>query len=255
MHTSNTLQTVHIKNPKLQNIVSWFPKEFVKKLRRVLIIDPVLDNNLIQSIEYLRISNPILVVTLSTTAQSQDKSIMHRLAELDCIVRFKIGGTSQAVHSISIDSDLENCMMNAGAFISKGGVAVWDMNIYKHNEEQVVDAKRIAGSLGFRQFVSKSVRDKKHDPSTVYPVKKLKKSQLSSCAINCKSKSEGFVYIDEQGLLYPCAWTGEDSNKLIDPIDLKNETLDSALQRLTAYEKSFENNNRLKICAVTCGDY
>lgn len=255
MHKSNLLQTIHIKNPTLQNLVKWFPKEFLKQLRRILIIDPNIDSNLIQCIEYLRISNPILVVTITTTAQTPNKDFMHKLAELDCIIRFKIDGTSQKVHEVSTDSDLETCMMNAGAFISKGGVAVWDMNIYKHNEDQVHDAKKIAGSLGFRQFVSKSTKNKQHEASTIYPIKKVKKSSLHTCNINCKSKSENFVYINENGELYPCMWTDKENTKLTDPISLNSETFEDALQKLTVYEKSFNNDSRLKVCALTCGEY
>lgn len=251
----HNLKTLHIENPRLQNLIDWFPKEFLKDLKRILIINPLLDNNLIQCIEYLRISNPIVIVTIATTGQCEDKSIMAKLAKLDCIIRFEIDGTSQEIHGVTKKSNLENCMLNAEIFIGKGGVAVWDMNIYKHNENDVVTAKRLAGSLGFRQFVSKSSRHKEHEPSEIYPVKKLVKSKLKTCEINCKSMSDNFVYVDAIGHLYPCQWTGNEETKLIDNIDLNKTKFTDALTRLKAYETSFSNDSRLKVCALTCGLY
>lgn len=255
MHNLKNLKTLHIENPRLQNLIDWFPKEFLKNLNRVLVVDPLLDNNLIQCIEYLRVSNPILIVTISTLGQSEDKGILAKLASLDCIVRFEIDGTSQQLHEISKKSNLEKCIINAQHFIAKGGVAVWDMSIYKHNENDVEKAKKLAGSLGFRQFVSKSKPNKQYKPSEIYPTKKIVKSKLATCDINCLSRSDNFVFVTAQGHLYPCQWTAMNESKLVSTIDLNKQNFSDALVKLKAYESSFANNSRLKICATTCGNY
>jgi sulfatase maturation enzyme AslB (radical SAM superfamily) len=43
-------------------------------------------------------------------------------------------------------------MSNTRSFIEAGGSAHWDMLVYRHNEHQVDEARRLSSELGFANF-------------------------------------------------------------------------------------------------------
>ena len=71
---------------------------------------------------------------------------------------FSIDGLEDTNHLYRRNVSWERLMRNAQAFIEAGGTAYWDMLVFKHNEHQIEDVKKLAKEMGF-----KSVRLKNPD--------------------------------------------------------------------------------------------
>ncbi len=71
---------------------------------------------------------------------------------------FSIDGLEDTNHLYRRNVNWDKLMRNAQAFIEAGGTAYWDMLVFKHNEHQIEDVKKLAKEMGF-----KSVRIKNPD--------------------------------------------------------------------------------------------
>lgn len=81
-----------------------------------------------------------------------------RIAPLlgECV--FAIGGL-QDTHSLyRRGTDFKTVLRNAQAFIRAGGTATWAFVIFKHNEHQVEEARRLSREMGFLSFRLKKTK-------------------------------------------------------------------------------------------------
>lgn len=67
-------------------------------------------------------------------------------------VEFGIDGLEDTHHLYRRNTRFDTVIKNAQAFISAGGTASWMMTVFKHNEHQVKDCKKMAKKLGFATF-------------------------------------------------------------------------------------------------------
>jgi hypothetical protein len=67
-------------------------------------------------------------------------------------VEFGIDGLEDTHHLYRRNTRFDVVIKNAQAFIQAGGVAVWVMTVFKHNEHQIEDCKEMANKLGFSIF-------------------------------------------------------------------------------------------------------
>ena len=76
------------------------------------------------------------------------------------VIIIGIDGTTNEVHSFyRRNTDYNKVINNARAFINAGGVATWQFILFKHNEYQLEDAKKLAKEYKFRDiYVIKSDR-------------------------------------------------------------------------------------------------
>jgi MoaA/NifB/PqqE/SkfB family radical SAM enzyme len=70
-------------------------------------------------------------------------------------VVFGIDGLEDTNHIYRQATNFNKIIDNAKAFIDTGGFAEWQFLIFKHNEHQVEEAKRLSESTGFKRFYTK----------------------------------------------------------------------------------------------------
>jgi MoaA/NifB/PqqE/SkfB family radical SAM enzyme len=222
-----------IQNPFLKNheidydtFVKWFSKDFISQLNKIYLCgnygDPIVAKDTLKIFEYIRQNNLTCDLSMNTNGSAKDQSFWSSLAALNVTVRFGIDGLEDTHKKYRIGTDWNKIINNAKTFISAGGIAIWDMLVFKHNENQVEECKKLSNDLGFVQFVPKHTSRFKETSLTVLDNKGFKIDELfptersldykdkivsHSKKIDCKALEEKSLYVSANGNVTPCCWT------------------------------------------------
>jgi hypothetical protein len=170
--------------------------------------DPAAGKNTLDIYQQFRNINPKITLGMNTNGALQSTFYWHELGRLfnqpqDYVV-FSIDGLEDTNSVYRVNSNWSKLMSNVEAFISAGGLAHWDMLVYKHNQHQVDACENLARSMGFTWFrakVSKRLLTSKLEFPIGWQVPNVVQGN-----IECIAEQEKSVYIDAQGQLYPCCW-------------------------------------------------
>ena len=140
-----------------------FDSKFIKNLDKMFMCgvfgDPASTREALDIFKYFRKHNPNITLGLNTNGSIRSTSWWIELAEifnkLTDYVIFSIDGLGDTNHLYRKNVHWHKVMTNAQAFIDAGGSAHWDMLIFKHNEHQVDDARKLANDIGFSEFNTK----------------------------------------------------------------------------------------------------
>ena len=260
-------------NLTLDNAKHIFTSTFLKQLNRININgnfgDAVMNPETPDIIEYFRSQNKNLIINISTNASARDKSFWQRLAQAKVNVLFCLDGLEDTHHLYRQNTNWKTIIKNAKIFISAGGIAVWKMIHFDHNQHQIDDCKKLAKQLGFTDFElvdhgrdSGPVYDKQgnllhilgnYQGETRFEIlfhkKKTDMVLLEDIAphliqypkITCYTKQARSIYISSIGDVYPCCYMGfnpktygkgeyhEAVNAQIAPLIFKNNALEYSL--------------------------
>lgn len=274
-----------------EQFIKWFPVDFIKQLDRVYMCgnlgDPVVARDTLEIFTYLRETNSNIQLSMNTNGSARTKQFWERLAELRVAVRFGIDGLADTHSLYRVGTNFNTIIENASAFISKGGYAVWDMLIFKHNEHQVGACQHTADQLGFKEFNPKNtsrfreqgvqvINRTGHTTHIIYPTDKSKKlsekvymlSEISEKTnITCKAAQEKSLYVSATGNISPCCWTDMEwmiptsfaRIDYMDKIDQFHNLHKATLQEIfeTDYFKkiteTWDSDSPLLACAKNCG--
>ena len=235
-----------VVNPHLK-ITSWtfedyrriFTEDVLKQMEFIRFSgnygDPMMNDDLIDMIEYTTWANPNIVIRIHTNGGARKPEWWARLAKAMPEVHdiyFALDGLEDTHHLHRIGTKYENVIKNAKAFIDAGGNAVWIFLLFKHNQHQEEEVQKRAKELGFSRFMArKSLRffgdskfkviDKEGDithylePADDHGInlksvdfgKKFEK-QLDDIVINCPVLRNKEIYIDAWKRVYPCCYLG-----------------------------------------------
>lgn len=227
--------------------------------------DPLLNNDLIEMIEYTVSIKPEIEIRIHTNGSLRNNTWWNRLAKAlpkRHLLVFALDGLSETHSLYRIGTDYHQILRNATAFIQAGGNAEWCFIRFKHNEHEVDTAKNIAMDLGFKSFTMKDssrfllessfpVLDKagnvvnKLEPageSKIVFIKKKDiddyKSIVENSTIECYALQNKEVYIDAFGRLFPCCWLASAPYNYDDP---KSEILSVKQEMLKQYYSLIED--------------
>lgn len=219
--------------------------------------DPLLNNNLIEMVEYAVAYKPSIEIRIHTNGSLRSTEWWQKIAQVlpkEHVVIFAVDGLEDTHSLYRIGTDYQQIIRNAKAFISAGGVAEWAFIRFKHNAHQVEIAKKTATQLGFKRFVvkdsSRFVIDKKFpvlgkdgrithylEPSSeskiVFVDRKIinqYKQMVEESTINCYAQNSKEIYIDAYGRLFPCCWLASTPYNYTEPgsdiLVVRNEMYD-----------------------------
>ena len=213
--------------------------EFIQQLETISMCgnfgDPVINNDIIDMIEYTVSINPDIYIDIHTNGSMRTKEWWAHLAQImprNHMVNFALDGLEDTHHLYRIGTSFNKIIENAKSYIAAGGKARWVFITFKHNEHQLELCRKMAEELGFESFSEKQtsrfiggpkfdVYDKQGnvvykleqptdqkvifiDKKTVDNYREVFKTATVSCEVE-KSKS---IYIDALGYLWPCCFTG-----------------------------------------------
>ena len=195
--------------------------------------DPLLNNSLLNMIKYTVDINPNIHISIHTNGSLRTTSWWETLAgslPKNHAVVFAIDGLEDTHSIYRMGTDFNKIITNATAFIKAGGNAEWAYIRFRHNEHQVGEAKRLAATLGFKNFTLKDssrflldakfpVYDKDRnvthylEPSGYSELKFIDKNILikykeivKETIIDCHALKTKEIYITAQGHIFPCCW-------------------------------------------------
>lgn len=238
----------------LDDIKKIFPPDFVKQLELIYMCgnygDPMVAVNTIEAFEYFRACSRKIKLGIHTNGSGRTPEWWKRLAKTVDYCCFGIDGLKDTNHIYRRRTNWEKIMQSASAFIEAGGYAMWQFIVFRHNENQVEEARELSLKLGFKEFlVRKTYRfltpstgvkrsdspviDKKgnleyklEEPvnanfrnSAVVQIEKRMSqpkdfaSYLNETEISCKVSSEKKIYVSAEGLVFPCCWVAGIYNK------------------------------------------
>ena len=213
----------------LEQFKQWFPIDFIQQLDRLFMCgnlgDPIIAEDTLEILEYLRLSNPNIRLSMHTNGGARNKRWWHDLAYLNVNVTFGIDGLADTHHLYRVSTNWHKIIENAKSFIDNGGNAEWAMLVFKHNEHQIEECRAIATEMKFNNFTVKHTSRFKNDKWAVLddkgkpthylePTSKSKNmiplvqqaQQEVLPTIVCKAKTQSQLYIGANGIVSPCCW-------------------------------------------------
>lgn len=236
---------------KLEDVKNIFEPNFFKQLESFQFCgnygDPIVAEDLVEVIEYIRIFNKDVWINVNTNAGAREPEWWQRLAKAigrRGRVIFSVDGLEDTNHIYRQGVQWDKVKRSMESYIAAGGRARWDFLIFEHNQHQVEEAKRLSEEWGFERFTAKKSSrfiasqaskkkeehqafNKKGEETVVikesdnssYRNKELDKINLISnlygsmdayydeSEIVCKVKVDNNLYISAEGIVLPCCWT------------------------------------------------
>lgn len=193
--------------------------------------------------EYIRKNNKNVSLMLHSNGGARNKEFWQELAKLEVDVVFAIDGLENTNHLYRRNVSWIKLMENAQSFIKNGGKATWSMLIFKHNQNQINEAREFAKILGFKNFntrfsgrwsdfdsagnfrnvdkikvdnyyIEKPVNQPINVSSPEHTIKLDKKQiidDFKTKKIICASCSNGIneIYLMANGYVSPCCYVGD----------------------------------------------
>lgn len=188
--------------------------------------DPLLNNDFIKMLDYIKDDNIYVDIHTNGSLRSQNfwKELPSHLPAAHKVV-FAIDGLADTHSKYRIGTDFNKILQNAKTFIHNGGTAEWSMIRFKHNAHQVAAAEALANYYKFKYFTVKdssrfalgntfdildnsgNTIDKlePHVPEPEIDIEKIP-AMIEQSVIDCWAKKQNEVYIDAHLDLMPCCF-------------------------------------------------
>lgn len=195
--------------------------------------DPIINDNLIEMVEYSVSVNPKLNIRIHTNGSARTTKWWADLAKAmpkTHKVIFAIDGLEDTHSLYRIGTNYNKIIENAKSFIKNGGIAEWCFIKFRHNEHQVEEAKHRANEFGFFLFTEKNtsrfIGEPKfdvynEDGETLYSLEQPinsgtefipqhvvdnYKTIFKDAEIDCYVKKTKEIFIDAQKNVFPCCF-------------------------------------------------
>ena len=139
-----------------------FPASFIRQLKTIFMCgnlgDPCVSKDSLEAFRYFRGINPRVWLSMNTNGGARDEEYWTELAKVFGkigAVIFSIDGLEDTNHLYRRSNKWKKVMENSQAFIDGGGKAEWEFLIFKHNEHQIDEARRLSKEMGFDKFIAK----------------------------------------------------------------------------------------------------
>jgi sulfatase maturation enzyme AslB (radical SAM superfamily) len=241
--------------------------EKIKNLRKVSFCgnfgDPLMHPNLNDIVAFFQNQH----ISISTNASLRSQQWWSDLGRNKNVsVTFCIDGIGQTRMLYRRNTSYEKIIENAKSFIQAGGTAHWQFIVFRHNEHQVNEAKKLSEELGFKTIdIMYSDRFDTDNTWKVYDHKvyqyDLEKASHQTTlreslnahegekywkwlnknkgAITCVWSQERKLYIHSDGTVYPCCMLGSiQAGKHIEKLMLKKLVKD--FHQIDLYHNNLE---------------
>ena len=206
----------------MDQILRVFDKEKIKQLDKMFMCgnygDPAAGKHTLDIFQEFRKINPNIVLGMNTNGGIQTTFWWYELAKIlnqpqDYVV-FSIDGLEYTNATYRQNVVWNKLMSNAQSFVEAGGLAHWDMLVYRHNQHEVDACEQLARDLRFSWFRAK-VSKRGFTDRLEFPIGWQPIETKISDSINCHALNEKSVYIDAQGNIGPCCWLGARQQEFI----------------------------------------
>jgi len=254
--------------------LSVFEKIVLEDIKTVdmcgVLSEPTLYSYMFQFIDLLKQNTYIKIHTNGTTnnvdwwVELANKLSKHDGSE----VIFAIDGLENTHSIYRIGTNFKKLINNIKAFNLAGGKSISQFIIFKHNQHQVNDVKKLSNDIGCKNMIIRT--SSSYNKTFQRPdIEKNIKTRYEMCNIfdklniQCKHLLRGWVFIDFKGDVFPCCFLslGKYSTNYINSYNLyhnhKNDinlyvkTLDEIFES-EYYSYLYENYKKMDVCKSFC---
>lgn len=251
------------------DIIKNLPMEKMKNLKKIIFCgnfgDPLMHPELDKIVDFFKDQE----IWISTNASLRKKEWWNNFGKNKNIsVSFCLDGIGKTHEIYRRNTSYTKIIENAKSFIGAGGTAHWQFIVFRHNEHQMDEAKKLSETLGFKKIeFLYSDRFDFADKTAVYnngrylydlekPSKQIalreelnvetgekfffKFLNKNKGTISCVWKKRQEIYIHSDGIVYPCCMLGGlQTNKKIEKLLLRK--LVNNYDRISLYCTDLEN--------------
>ncbi len=211
--------------------------------------DPIVAKETLEILEYFRSVNPRMNLGVHTNGSARTTEWWQRLGTLlskaGDYCKFGLDGLADTNHIYRRNTQWNKIMQSARTFIAAGGNAHWEFLVFKHNQHQVEEARKLSIEMGFKDFfIKKTSRFFNYttglnEPYPIYdensktigfieaptepelinvvtvargeelksaPTKSSAQSPTAKSCIECTSVTNNQIYISSRGEVFPCCF-------------------------------------------------
>jgi MoaA/NifB/PqqE/SkfB family radical SAM enzyme len=139
-----------------------FTPELVNRLSQIFFCggfgDPTMHPHFLDILRDFRHKSPTVWLYIHTNGGAHDKEWWAELSNLIGPygkIDFGIDGLEDTNHIYRRHINWSQLMSNVSSFIDNGGKAQWNFIIFKHNQHQVHEAKKLSEKMGFQTFLAR----------------------------------------------------------------------------------------------------
>lgn len=240
--------------------------------------DPIYHSRFLELCQRLKDNN--CKISIITNGSSKTKKWWVKLAGIldhDDKVTFSIDGLEDTNHLYRKNAKWKSIMEAVEALSDRSFRMEWKFIVFKHNQHQIKDAKKLSDSLGFDHFrLEQSDRwlgKKDLMPSREYVDLDYERQQEVLIDPNFQTsmrplclkdgKPSENLYIDSEGDFYPCCWMGTYRYRyksIFKPSDRKYNIMNNSLESIlkdnnvkTFFESTKQFTSAHECCKIKCG--
>lgn len=151
-------EKVNSNHNTLEVLKKNIPIEIINQLKRFYSVgtygDPVMNPECVDIYRWVRENNPDCRLGMHSNGGARNNDFWREIAELGVRVTFGIDGLEDTNHLYRRNVNWKKLISNVESFISNGGKAFWKYLIFKHNQHQVEEARKLSKDMGFMEFHS-----------------------------------------------------------------------------------------------------
>ena len=157
-------KTLELTEISFQDFKSWF-SPYIKQIKDWVICggtgEPNVTKDMLKIIEYIRTEHDHSFIHMNTNGGVRTPDYYKELGKYfpkninGGQLVFSIDGLEDTNHLYRRSNKWKKVMENSQAFIDGGGKAEWEFLIFKHNEHQIDEARRLSKEMGFDKFIAK----------------------------------------------------------------------------------------------------
>lgn len=151
-------QKVNQNHNRLEVLKKNIPESIVRQLKRFYSTgtygDATMNPECVEIYRWIHTVNPGCGLEMHSNGGARDTEFWKALGNLGLEITFGIDGLHDTNHIYRRNVKWDKLMNNVSTFISSGGKAKWKYLIFKHNQHQVDDAKKLSKEMGFLGFGS-----------------------------------------------------------------------------------------------------
>jgi MoaA/NifB/PqqE/SkfB family radical SAM enzyme len=158
-----------VKNPlftetymTLQNIKDWFSVDFIKQIHQLGMCgnygDAMTNPDLIPILQYFKSINPDIRMQMNSNASGRDPEFWRDLGEIfkeNGTLVFSVDGLEDTNWIYRRGTYWDKIMTAMTNYKSTGAKARWEFLVFRHNQHQIEEARKLSNELGIETFFPK----------------------------------------------------------------------------------------------------
>jgi len=147
----------------IKQVKEWFSEDFIENLGMITMCgnygDSMTNPDLIPILKHFRSINPNLTFRMNTNASGRDATFWRELGDIfsinDSIVIFSVDGLEDTNWIYRKGTHWDKIVLAMETYISTGAKSHWEFLVFRHNEHQIEEARKLAKDMGVTEFQAK----------------------------------------------------------------------------------------------------